>query len=696
MHKFTKSSLVSLLFATAVNAVDFSDEYVQIVSKDMETKNNVITANTNVVLYSKNYYITANKLIYDKNNSKLELFENVNITKNNESVLFGEYALIDVDDEFSILEPFLLIDNTMGLWLGSDRADRKKDEYILKDTSLSSCDCVDPDWKLKFSEGDYNTTKQWINTYNTTLYLNDFPVFYTPYFGFPTDTSRRSGLLRPTVGFSSKQGFLYEQPIYYAPKPNYDIEFVPMVRTSRGYGADLTYRFADSPYSTLKLNGGFFKESEDYAEENNLSHDKHLGWSINYNRTKLFSDENSKDGLYVDLKHMNDIDYYTTQYGNDTFDDMDRYLESQLKYYYDNYKYYFELNNYFYRDLQADNNDTVMQELPSATLHKYSDKLFLDAFTYSTNINFDRKTRKEGVGASTTSVSVPIGYYTSFFDDYLNFSFTEELKYSNVEFNNDSDLYDDLHYGGNTHSLSLYTDLLKKYEDFTHTLKFDVSYSYDNAFYTKGDVYNLDNISALSQFSINEPQKSINWGINQSFYNNEDLKEIINHKILQSFVYDDSKNSYEKTYIENELALNFYVGRLVNKVKYDYNIDDISDTTTSLNLKYDIYSFLSNYIFKRNVNTLETTETVNYQVSLDLFDDYRLSYRQEYDLKTNKAKKTEYIFNIDKKCWAVNFKYVDTYLAVDSTLNDVINQDEFYIELNLKQLFKLNQVFSFD
>ena len=80
-------------------------------------------------------------------------------------------------------------------------------------------------------------------------------------------------------------------------QPNYDIEFVPMVRTSRGYGADLTYRFADSPYSTLKLNGGFFKESEDYAEENNLSHDKHLGWSINYNRMKLFSGENSKDGL---------------------------------------------------------------------------------------------------------------------------------------------------------------------------------------------------------------------------------------------------------------------------------------------------------------------------------------------------------------------------------------------------------------
>ena len=45
-----------------------------------------------------------------------------------------------------------------------------------------------------------------------------------------------------------------------------------------------------------------------------------------------------------------------------------------------------------------------------------------------------------------------------------------------------------------------------------HTLKFDVSYSYDNAFYTKGDVYNLDNISELSQFTINEPQKKYQLG----------------------------------------------------------------------------------------------------------------------------------------------------------------------------------------
>jgi LPS-assembly protein len=696
MHKITKSSLLSLLFAAAVSAADFTDEYVQIVSKDMETINNVITANTNVVVYSKNYYITANKLIYDKNNSKLELFENVNITKNNENIMFSEYALIDVDDEFSILEPFLLIDNTTGLWLGSDRGDRKKDEYILKDTSLSSCDCVNPDWNLEFSEGTYNTTKQWIDTYNTTLYLNDFPVFYTPYFGFPTDTSRRTGLLRPTVGFSSDQGFMYEQPIYYAPQPNYDIEFVPMVRSRRGYGADLTYRFADSPYSMLKLNGGFFKESGDYAEEKNLTNDKHIGWSIDYKRSKLFSDENSKDGLYVDVKHMNDIDYLTTKYKSDAFDDIDRYVESQVKYFYDDYKYYFDINSYYYRDLQTNNNDVVMQELPSTTLHKYSDKLFFDGFTYSANVNFDRKTRKEGIGANTTSVSIPVGFYTTFFNDYLNLSFTEELKYSNVDFTNDSDLYEDLHYWGNTHSLSVYMDLLKKYDDFTHAVKFDISHSYDNAFYKEGDVYNLNNINALSQFSINEPQKSISWGINQSFYNNEDLTEILNHKILQAFVYDGSKNSYEKRYLENEIALNFYVGKLINKVKYNYNIDEISDNTSSLNFKYDIYSFNTSYKFKRNINTLETTETVNYKFTVDLFDDYRLSYRQEYDLKTNKAKKTEYIFNIDKKCWAVNFKYVDSYQAINSTLNDVINQDEFYVELNLKQLFKLNQVFNFE
>ena len=52
----------------------------------------------------------------------------------------------------------------------------------------------------------------WFNMYNARLYIYDIPVFYTPYFGYSLDTTRQTGLLMPSVGISSDEGFYYEQP----------------------------------------------------------------------------------------------------------------------------------------------------------------------------------------------------------------------------------------------------------------------------------------------------------------------------------------------------------------------------------------------------------------------------------------------------------------------------------------------------
>lgn len=697
MHNIIKLAAIFLCFNFyALNAAEFNDRYVQIVSEELNSENNIVTAEKNVVLYSKNHYITAQKLVYDRNTSKLELFDNVNISKNNQTVLYSEYVLIDVDDEFSIVEPFLMIENQKGIWLKADKTNRKKDIYNFNDTSVSSCDCVNPDWKIRFTHGDYNTTEKWINTYNSRFYIKDAPLFYLPYFGFSTDNTRRSGLLSPTIGISNNDGFVYSQPVYYAPRADYDIEFVPMVKTSRGYGADLTFRYVDSPYSTLKLNSGFFKDSKSYREENLLANDKHFGWSVDYIRTKLLSKEDSKDGLYVSLQHMNDVDYASLRYYTESLGSVSRYLESQVKYFYDDYKYYGELDTHYYRDLQTGNNDSVMQVLPSVSLHKYLDKLFWDGFTYSTEVNFERKDRKEGVGAKTTDVSLPLGFGTSFFNDYINFDFTEEFKYTNVNFSNENNYYQDLDYAVNTHILDIYTDLIKKYESFTHTLKFDLLYKYENPFYKKGDVFNENDISDLDQFTLNEPEKSITFAFSQTFYDTEDTKEILEHKLSQSFIYDEQGDRYQKRYLENELALYFYLGSLKNKIRYDYSIEDLTKSSSSLGLSYDRYSLSVNHIFSKNVSTLDITKTINYSLGVDLDDGYRFSFAQEYDLKEKLVKKNQYILNIDKNCWAMNFKFIDSYIATSSISNNTKNKNIFYFEVVLKNLFKLQQVFNFD
>ncbi|MGB5868380.1 MAG: LPS-assembly protein LptD, partial [Arcobacteraceae bacterium] len=251
MHKIILLTIFLTLFVFAKDSL--KDENIQILAENLEIKDDIVNATGEVVVYSPNYYITANRLVYDKINSKLELFGEVNVIKNNEVISYSQYMFLDIKNDINSLKPMLMVDNTSKLWFNAESGVKNNDLIDLDSSTLSSCDCLNPAWSISFSSGDMNTTDKWVNTYNTTLYIQNVPVFYTPYFGFPTDTTRRTGLLKPTVGYSKTEGFMYAQPIYYAPQLNYDFEYTPQIRTNRGKGNSLKYRYVDSRYSSLKI-----------------------------------------------------------------------------------------------------------------------------------------------------------------------------------------------------------------------------------------------------------------------------------------------------------------------------------------------------------------------------------------------------------------------------------------------------------
>ena len=58
-------------------------EKYQILSNNIDSKNNVTTAIGDVLIISKSYYMTADKVIYDKKNETFELYGNVVVLKNN-------------------------------------------------------------------------------------------------------------------------------------------------------------------------------------------------------------------------------------------------------------------------------------------------------------------------------------------------------------------------------------------------------------------------------------------------------------------------------------------------------------------------------------------------------------------------------------------------------------------------------------
>ncbi len=190
------------------------------------------------------------------------------------------------------------------------------------------------------SSADYDTEDKWINTYNARLYVKDVPVLYTPYLGFSTNTERRTGLLMPTIGYSSSEGGSYSQPIYIAPAKNYDIELIPQFRAKRGAGMYAYVRYADSIDSMLQVSGGYFGEKKEYQLENDLRNQEHYGIDIDYKRYNLFANKkDTKDGLFISINYLNDVEYKTLE--DDKYkDDTEQYVESKINYIYDTPDYF--------------------------------------------------------------------------------------------------------------------------------------------------------------------------------------------------------------------------------------------------------------------------------------------------------------------------------------------------------------------
>jgi LPS-assembly protein len=73
--------------------------------------------------------------------------------------------------------------------------------------------------------------------------VGSVPVLYVPWFPFPIDDRRRTGLLSPGISLSGRNGFDYRQPYYINLAPNYDMTLTPRLMTSRGLQLGTQFRY---------------------------------------------------------------------------------------------------------------------------------------------------------------------------------------------------------------------------------------------------------------------------------------------------------------------------------------------------------------------------------------------------------------------------------------------------------------------
>ncbi len=712
MYKKIVASL--LITSSLLYSQELKNEKFQLIAKDINSIENIVTANGSVVVFSPTYYLSANKIIYNKIEETFELFDNVLIIKDNNIQTQSEYAFVDLKKDSFNQNPTFLYENDNKIWVNSKTSTKEKEVIQLDSSIISSCDCLDPLWSIRATSADYDTEDKWINAYNPRLYIKNFPVLYSPYLGFPTDTTRRTGLLLPTIGFSKNEGLYYSQPIFYAPALNYDIEFVPQVRTNRGYGSYLYYRYADSINSILEVKTGIFKENEDYVEENKLTSDLHYGLDVDYQRRDIFSNSKNDDGLYASLNYLNDVEYITLENEEDIVT-TDKKVESKINYFYNTPDYYAGTYARYYIDTSKNSNSSTIQELPQVQFHAYNKESFIDNLIYSADTKVINYTRSEGLTAKVYELSVPLSYSKYFFDDYMYLSVENKTilsKYDYENFGNDD--YDDGTLVQNRTSFSIGSDLIKPYENYLHTMNLNAEYLIPKNLKKDGDLYGVtvkktDNALTseeiqnnkkydnLKAFPIIQEEKEIVLSLNQSLYGKNSLKQFINHKISQSILYDEL-DSPELQNLENYVKINHDYGSVSGKVVYNVQDDDFIENSASSSFSYNDFSLgLGYYKSKNTLNSnKEDLESYSLRTSYKLAKDYSMSYYENYNVLDNIRNKQGISFNIDDSCWNLDLKYENEIVPSSSSEPEGIDQRIIFVNLILKPIGGIKQKYKME
>jgi LPS-assembly protein len=117
--------------------------------------------------------------------------------------------------------------------------------YRVKEGAFTNCDAEEgrtPPWRFTFKDLDLNLGER-VFLNDMWLCVNDHRILKLPTWSYPIQTTRKSGLLIPTIGYDTVFGTHLRQGIFWAISPHQDVIFSPDYLSNRGYGGDVEYRY---------------------------------------------------------------------------------------------------------------------------------------------------------------------------------------------------------------------------------------------------------------------------------------------------------------------------------------------------------------------------------------------------------------------------------------------------------------------
>ena len=169
----------------------------------------------------------------------------------------------------------------------------------LKNARYTTCEAGVDDWYIKASDIELDTYTQSGTAKHARVEFKSVPLLYAPWMSFSFNNERKSGLLAPTVGSTSRSGFETYIPYYWNIAPDKDATLGVRYLSRRGAQLQGTFRYLGETYSGTDsveyLNNDDITGEQRYFVNVNHSQNFRNGWSAGYNIEKVSDDEYFSD-----------------------------------------------------------------------------------------------------------------------------------------------------------------------------------------------------------------------------------------------------------------------------------------------------------------------------------------------------------------------------------------------------------------
>ncbi len=258
----------------------------------------ISTLEGNVIIQQDEKLIRADAATYNNLNGNVTAFGNVLFATESMRLKSSEINYDMKNSRGDIKNVEYTLTNGQGHGSSKQLTQNGKTLTQLNAATFSTCPPNHQSWHIASSNIKLNHSSQIGSARNVTFKVGGMPLFYSPYFSFPLNNQRKSGLLAPSFGVSDRSGTQLSTPYYLNLAPNFDATLTPNLLTKRGIKLDTEFRYlTENDKGVIHFE---YLPSDDGAD----NEDRSLV-SINH-ATKI---SNSLK-LSINATEISDIDYY--------------------------------------------------------------------------------------------------------------------------------------------------------------------------------------------------------------------------------------------------------------------------------------------------------------------------------------------------------------------------------------------------